>query len=625
MFSDTIMVILCLCVVVIFAFIIRTVRNGKPHLIHKIYLTASVLLAIWMLSLIAMKLTDPANTIMLYVWDALVYLGCGTISTLCLLTVLVFTKGLERMPKSYYWLFVVPVIVNLAVWTNPLHHLFYRVFSVDINQVVFGPILYLSGLYIFIQFGFSIFYLVRFAVKSQNRLFMKQAALFAIGSLVPAVVNLLTTLRIFHLTIAATPISLIVTMACHGLAIFHFHFLDIKPLAMQRVLDWISDCYLITTESGLILGFNQPLLAVFGACKSLRENGFLSDCLKDEDLQNCSAMYNLISSIEASRTAKSNVSYEQPVQVIQNDELTRLAYMAEVTPLIIEERIQGFVVIFKDITKIKESMQRLQDSHIRMREQERLASLGQMAGGLAHNLKTPIMSISGSATAMENLVVECEASLGDSEVTPSDYREIYAEMRDWLDKTREACAYMSDIISAVKGQAANVTVSESAEFSLDDLLRRVSLLLRHELLSGGCKLQIEDHMEGEVFLHGDINNLVQVVNNLISNAIDAQLPGGDHTISIGIARNAEAQALDLTVRDRGVGVPPEIAGKLFRQMVTSKGTRGTGLGIYISNAVIRGKFDGTMWYQANPPGGSIFGMSFPIGNITIKERKQLRN
>ena len=83
MFSDTIMVILCLCVVVIFAFIIRTVRNGKPHLIHKIYLTASVLLAIWMLSLIAMKLTDPANTIMLYVWDALVYLGCGTISTLC--------------------------------------------------------------------------------------------------------------------------------------------------------------------------------------------------------------------------------------------------------------------------------------------------------------------------------------------------------------------------------------------------------------------------------------------------------------------------------------------------------------------------------------------------------------
>ena len=270
-------------------------------------------------------------------------------------------------------------------------------------------------------------------------------------------------------------------------------------------------------------------------------------------------------------------------------------------------------------------MQRLQDSHISMMEQERLASLGQMAGGLAHNLKTPIMSISGSDTAMDNLVVECEASLGDSEVTPSDYREIYAEMRDWLDKTREACAYMSDIISAVKGQAANVTVSESAEFSLDDLLRRVSLLLRHELLSGGCKLQIEDHMEGEVFLHGDINNLVQVVNNLISNAIDAQLPGGDHTITIGIARNAEAQALDLTVRDRGVGVPPEIAGKLFRQMVTSKGTRGTGLGIYISNAVIRGKFDGTMWYQANPPGGSIFGMSFPIGNITIKERKQLRN
>lgn len=70
------------------------------------------------------------------------------------------------------------------------------------------------------------------------------------------------------------------------------------------------------------------------------------------------------------------------------------------------------------------------------------------------------MSISGSASAIEGLIDECAESLGDADVTDDDYREIYDEMRDWLTKTRDACNYMSDIISAVKGQATNANASD---------------------------------------------------------------------------------------------------------------------------------------------------------------------
>lgn len=93
-------------------------------------------------------------------------------------------------------------------------------------------------------------------------------------------------------------------------------------------------------------------------------------------------------------------------------------YITDVTPLIIHEKLSGFVVIYKDITQLKKSMQQLQDSQTRMMEQERMAFLGQMMGGLAHNLKTPIMSISGCVSAAEDLVEECSGSLGDAEVTP---------------------------------------------------------------------------------------------------------------------------------------------------------------------------------------------------------------
>ena len=72
--------------------------------------------------------------------------------------------------------------------------------------------------------------------------------------------------------------------------------------------------------------------------------------------------------------------------------------------LVEENKLGGFLAFFKDVTKVKESMQRLQDSQTKLMEQERLASLGQMVGGIAHNLKTPIMSVSGSMIAVENLV-----------------------------------------------------------------------------------------------------------------------------------------------------------------------------------------------------------------------------
>lgn len=70
-------------------------------------------------------------------------------------------------------------------------------------------------------------------------------------------------------------------------------------------------------------------------------------------------------------------------------------------------------------------------------EKERLASLGQMVGGIAHNLKTPIMSIAGAATAMENLVNECQLSRNNLQVTKEDYDEIYKEMIDWIVRTKE--------------------------------------------------------------------------------------------------------------------------------------------------------------------------------------------
>jgi signal transduction histidine kinase len=251
-----------------------------------------------------------------------------------------------------------------------------------------------------------------------------------------------------------------------------------------------------------------------------------------------------------------------------------------------------------------------------MMEQERFAFLGKMIGGLAHNLKTPIMSISGCIVAAQALVDECEESLDDEQVTKEDYLEIYGEIRDWFQKVKDSTAYMSDIITAIKGQAVNISTDNQSTFTIDEMLKRSMLLMRHELLNSGCQLKISKDDTQEISLQGDINNLVQVVGNLINNAIYAQKSTGGNEIEIEIRRDAED--LKIMVKDRGTGISDTILEKMFKTMVTSKGTMGTGLGLYISNAVIRSKFNGYMWGENRPDGGSCLGISIPLEMVSIK-------
>lgn len=621
MISDSAVTLFLIAIVMLAAFIVWSIRTGRTRLIHRLYLTVCVLCMIWMLALIALKFTPADNAFMIYFWDATVYIGCGTAPVLPLLVSLTFVKGLEKFPKKYWLFFIIPVITNIVVWTNPLHHLFYRKFSLLISEIEFGPYIFVTGAYCYICLTLAIVIMMRFALHSRSKLVMRQALLYSLGSLAPLLASAATTLRIVDLPITATPVSFLFTMIVHGLAIYRLHLLDIRPIAMQRVLDWISDGYLVLSDKLLVLNYNQPFKEVFGSRYGVEENVYLQACLRKEDIDNKTPVYNLVTTIEASERAGAAVSYEQALTLVREGKTDRRYFVVDVSPLMIDNQLAGWVVIFKDVTKVKESMQRLQSNQARMMEQERLASLGQMVGGIAHNLKTPIMSVSGGVAAMENLLSECRASLGDSDVSDEDYLEIYGEMEGWMARMRDACAYMSEIISAVKGQATNMNASDVGEFALEELLRRVRLLMRHELVSGACELTVRSSLREDVILHGNINNLVQVLNNLISNAVDAMRPAGG---KIEVLVEKDGQSLILAVADNGPGVPEKVRDRLFKEMVTSKGAMGTGLGLYISNVVIHGKFGGKMSYRPGADGGSIFQIEIPLESVSFQSRKDDR-
>ena len=594
----------------------------RMMLIHKLYISICAVFLVWCIAMLGMWACPMEDLKALWVWDCLTYVGVAFAPAIMLLITVVFVTGAEKMPPALWMILLPPLVTNIVVWTNPFHHLQYQVFHVLRPNIVFGPWVIISGAYTWALLFISAVIIIRFAMRNHSSLYRMQSTLFAIGELVPLLVSVLATSGLVSLSIEATPLSFIVTIICQFFAIYRLHVLDVEPIATQHVLEWITDCYLIVSANELVLSHNEPFRKVFGQLYGITENKYLRDCVKEEDVAGRTAVYNLLSNLETCRQSGSGVSYEQSVTVRQPDgEVQKLYYLADITPLSINERLSGFIVFFKDITQVKKSMQQLQDSQNRMMEQERLAFLGQMVGGLAHNLKTPIMSISGCSSAVGALITEVRTSLGDPEVTLDDYHEICDEMDGWLAKMRESCSYMSDIITAIKGQAAHATVSGGTQtsFTLDDLVKRCSLLMRHELMSSGCRLETEPSLDKTLRIPGDINNLVQVVNNLITNAIDAQKKDGDHRILLGLRRGETH--MHLMVKDFGSGVDPRVRSGLFKKMATSTGTKGTGLGLYISSAVVKGKFGGHMWVEDNPEGGTVFGIALPLDHLGHTEKE----
>lgn len=618
MVSEISVIIFIVALIILSAFFIWSkFTRKKRQLLNNLYLMLAVAYASWIIPLIIMHFVSMENQQLLYILDCAMQPGGALCAPLYLAIALTFISGQEKLPRWLKMSFFFPAATIFVSWTNPLHHLYYETFSVVKSEIVFGPYILVSGLCNYIFLIVAIVYMIRFAVMNKSNLYWKQCLLFIISGLCPLIINMYATFSGKDVPITATPLSFMVTLVLNGFAVTQLHMLDITPIATQHILNAISDSYIVLSEAGLVLKFNKNFEQLFAKEYGIVESQLLSDCFKPDDATHKTPIYNMVAAVNSSREANSRISYEQAVIQTQDDKSIKKYFVVEVSPLELNGQVSGFAVLFKDITSLRESMQRLQESQERMMEQERFAFLGQMIGGLAHNLKTPIMSIAGSISEAEVLVDECISSMSDDDVTDDDYLEIYGEMREWFTRAKESTVYMSDIITAIKDQARQISADENITFTISEVLRRCTLLMRHELMNSGCQLtHVYDDTE-EITLQGDVNNLVQVIGNLLSNAIYAQKQVAAGEIELEIYH--DDKQLYIKVKDRGPGISEKVASQLFKNMITTKGSMGSGLGLFISNTVIRGKFKGSMWGENREGGGSIFGIAIPLEVVQIRK------
>lgn len=531
-----------------------------------------------------------------------IYIGTCFLPVCILFTGKIFSNPNYKLKRIDLFTLIIPITSLIILWTNNFHHLFYKVYSTNISKCVYGNWLIIHNIYSYTLLLIGIIYMIKASGKTSG-FFSKQSLLIIAGMSIPIVVNVLGTFKIIPMSVFITPISFAFAMVFFALAIFKFKFLGIAPIALRTVVNRMSDSYIILNENYVVTDFNNTFLNTFKLKdENIRDKNIIKFLEHHQDYGVDIAEFKQYLNSVKGRTE--TVSFEQGILPFNK------FFTVEINNIMDKNNFLGILILFKDITQHKQDIQTIQNNQDMLMEKERLASLGQLIGGISHNLKTPIMSISGAAEGLTDLINEYDASIGDPEVTNDDHHAIANDMREWITKIHSYTAYMSDIITAVKGQAVNLSENENNAFTVDELFKRVNILMKHEISNASLTLTLDVQVPSSTTLVGDINSLVQVINNLITNAIQSY--NGRKGEEIKVLAQKLDNNLIISVIDHGCGMTKEVQDKLFNTMITTKGKNGTGLGMFMSYSTIKGHFNGDITFETEVNKGTTFNVILPL-------------
>lgn len=539
--------------------------------------------------------------------DTLMYIDAISYISTCNLPVILFFissiyENKETNLKKYWYLFIIPILSIIIIFTNPLHHLFCKSYAINVADVQLGPYFYVHMLYTYLLILVAFIKLIKTSISKAGFLSFG-TILIILGACAPIIPNLLASLQLISMDTYITPIPYLITAICFYISIFKLNSFDAVPIALKNIVDIMTDAFIVVEKDGTITYSNNAFNTNLSKMIGIKFNDNFYNIINTNKKLKLSKLNNLIKKSEKNNTVETfdwSFNSEKYFEISAQPVISTKG----------RKKIIGTLIIFKDTTQHMLDMQTIKNNQDMLLERERLASLGQLIGGIAHNLKTPIMSISGAAEGLTDLVKEYEASVGDPEVTVQDHHDIAKDMKDWIEKIHSYTEYMSDIITAVKGQAVTMSEEQAVSFTLDELVKRVNILMKHELKNALVELNVSMQVNEQTVLKGNINSLVQVINNMISNAIQAYDGKPDNKIDLILKK--ENNNIIISVKDYGCGLPDEVQKKLFKEMITTKGKNGTGLGLFMSYSTIRAHFNGNMTFETEQGKGTTFNIILPL-------------
>lgn len=223
-------------------------------------------------------------------------------------------------------------------------------------------------------------------------------------------------------------------------------------------------------------------------------------------------------------------------------------------------------------------------------KQGQLVSIGELAGGVAHDINTPISAIKTGITM-----------LNQKQDREESEKEILQRMDNCATK-------IINIVNSMRNQIRNLGGTTKIKFKVSDVINDIKVITYHEIYKNKSEFCVD--IIDDLSVEGDPTKLGQVLTNLVVNAAQAY---GDKGGKIDVTvQKAPKNSVLIKISDYAGGLDPEIKPYIFKNILTTKGTFGTGLGLYLAYSIIKGEFNGDISFESDEGMGTTFYISIPV-------------
>jgi signal transduction histidine kinase len=301
----------------------------------------------------------------------------------------------------------------------------------------------------------------------------------------------------------------------------------------------------------------------------------------------------------------------------------------EYAPAAVRSTEDGAVAVFTNVKRLHDLESVVQRTKDQLFEQEKMASIGQLAAGVAHEINNPLGFVSSNMATLATYIAPIkeiladvqalvEASKSKDDATVADKAEAIEElsekhdiafvMDDIEDLSKESLQGLDRIKKIVMDLKvyARKDIGEKAEADLNTVMD-AALGIVHNKIKYHCQL-VKEYAEPIALAEMNVQQMTQVFINLVVNGADAI--SGQGTITV---RTYEKDGMVWgEVQDTGTGIPEEIRTKIFEPLFTTKEPgKGTGLGLSITSEIVR-KHHGVLTLESTMGVGTVFKVGLPL-------------
>lgn len=251
---------------------------------------------------------------------------------------------------------------------------------------------------------------------------------------------------------------------------------------------------------------------------------------------------------------------------------------------------EEMLLLFRKLEKVRKELDEFYQQ--KMQRADKLATLGELASSVAHEIKNPLAGINGVIQVL----------LKDDEI-PYKAKEILKEI---LNLTARLDRTVQNLLRFAKDTPANFRLA-----NINELIKKTLLIIEQQAITNKVILQIQLNPSIPHSLM-DEEQIQHLLLNIILNAIQAMPDGGKISINTSLEERDENKYIKVSISDTGVGIPKEIMNKIFDPFFTTR-PHGTGLGLYICKRIIK-SHNGDIWVESEENKGSTFSFIIPLKN-----------